>query len=349
MKLKEKLKALTEAVTSIEKQFGQGAVMILGSSPSGDQVPSFPSGSFGLDRALGIGGYPRGRLIEIYGPESSGKTTLTLHAIAEMQKLGGTCAFIDAEHALDVTYSQKLGVDVDKLLVAQPDHGEQALSIADTLVSSGGVDLIVIDSVAALVPKAELEGEMEAHQVGLQARMMSKAMRKLTGVTHRTESTIIFINQIRHKIGVSFGSPETTTGGNALKFYASVRLDVRKIGMIKDKKKEEALGNRVRTKVVKNKMAPPFRSAEFEIFFGEGIHRVAEIFDLAVAQDIIQKSGAHFSLDGERLAHGRDKALIHLREHPELLENLVARLSQTEPSQTAKQNLDTKNKDTKAA
>ncbi len=347
MKIKEKMKALTDAVTSIEKQFGQGAVMILGSAPSGDQVPSFPTGSFGLDRVLGIGGYPRGRIIEIYGPESSGKTTLTLHAIAEVQKLGGVAAFVDAEHALDVTYARRLGVDADKLLVAQPDHGEQALSITDTLISSGGVDLVVVDSVAALVPKVELEGEMEDHQVGLQARMMSKAMRKLTGVTHRTGATIFFINQIRHKIGVKFGSPETTTGGNALKFYASVRLDVRRIGAVKEKGSEDAVGNKTRVKVVKNKMAPPFRKAEFEIRFGEGINRIAEVFDLAVEQDVIKKSGAYFSLDGERLAHGRDNALVHLAEHPKIVESLTARLEGT--TDDGSENTEKKDKDEKAA
>ncbi|MCP4677885.1 MAG: recombinase RecA [Deltaproteobacteria bacterium] len=346
MKIKEKMKALTDAVASIEKQFGQGAVMILGSAPSGDRVPSFPSGSFGLDRVLGIGGYPRGRIIEIYGPESSGKTTLTLHAIAEIQKLGGVAAFVDAEHALDVTYARKVGVDADKLLVAQPDHGEQALSIVDTLISSGGVDLVVVDSVAALVPKAELEGEMDEHQVGLQARMMSKAMRKLTGVTHRTGATIFFINQIRQKIGVKFGSPETTTGGNALKFYASVRIDVRRIGSVKTKESEDAVGNKTRVKVVKNKMAPPFRKAEFEIRFGEGINRIAEVFDLAVEQDAVKKSGAYFSLDGERLAHGRDNALAHLAEHPEIVESLTGRLDETD---SASENTDKKDKGEKAA
>jgi recombination protein RecA len=325
MKIKEKMKLVTDAVASIEKQFGQGSVMMLGSAPSGGEIPSIPSGSISLDAALGIGGYPRGRLVEIYGPESSGKTTLTLHAVAEVQRAGGVCAFIDAEHALDVTWAAKLGVDVDKLLVAQPDHGEQALSIADTLVSSGGIDLVVIDSVAALVPRAELDGEMEDHQVGLQARMMSKAMRKLTGVTHRTGATIIFINQIRYKIGVKFGSPETTSGGNALKFYSSVRLDVRRAGQIK--KADEVLGNRVRVKVVKNKMAPPFRVAEFELGFGEGIRAVAEILDAAVEAGLVTRSGAYFHLDGERLAHGRDNAVAHLKENPAVVEDLRTRLA----------------------
>ncbi|MCP4606687.1 MAG: recombinase RecA [Proteobacteria bacterium] len=324
VKVKEKMKALTDAVASIEKQFGQGAVMMLGSAPSGDKIPSFTSGSFGLDRALGVGGYPRGRLIEIYGPESSGKTTLALHAIAEVQKQGGACAFVDAEHALDVTYARKLGVDADRLLVSQPDCGEQALEITDTLIQSGGISLVVIDSVAALTPKAELDGEMGDHHVGLQARMMSKAMRKLTAVTHRTESTIIFINQIRMKIGVSFGSPETTTGGNALKFFASVRVDVRRIGKVKDAK--ETVANRTRARVVKNKMAPPFREAEFEIRFGHGINRIAEVFDIAVEEDVIEKSGSYYALDGERMAHGRDNALDHLKAHPDVTDMLAGRI-----------------------
>jgi recombination protein RecA len=324
MKLKDKLKAVGEAVASIEKQFGEGAVMFLGSAPAGRQVPSIPSGSLGLDVALGVGGYPRGRVIEIYGPESSGKTTLTLHAIAEVQKAGGVAAFVDAEHALDVSYARRLGVDAERLLVAQPDHGEQALEITDTLIHSGGVDLVVIDSVAALTPKAELEGEMGDQHMGLQARMMSQAMRKLTGITHRTGSTIIFINQIRQKIGVQYGSNETTTGGNALKFYASVRVDVRRLGHVKDG--EQSVGAKTRAKVVKNKMAPPFRQAEFEIRYGEGISRAGEILDLAVARGVVGKSGASFSLDGERLAHGREKALAHLKEHPELAESLAARI-----------------------
>ncbi|MCK9458958.1 MAG: recombinase RecA [Proteobacteria bacterium] len=326
MSLKEKLKALGAALEKIEKQFGKGAVMRLGDAPNGDQIPSFSSGSIGLDRALGIGGYPRGRLIEIYGPESSGKTTLTLHAIAEVQRAGGIAAFIDAEHALDVAYARKLGVDVDQLLVAQPDHGEQALEIAYTLIQSESVDLVVIDSVAALVPKAELDGEVGDHHVGLQARMMSQAMRMLTGVTHRTASTVIFINQIRQKIGVTFGSPETTTGGNALKFYASVRLDVRRIGSIKKKGEEEAIGNRTRVKVTKNKMAPPFRRAEFDIIFGEGVCRAGELVDLAVAEGLFEKAGAWLSFEGERLGNGRDNAIAHLLEHPERADAVAARL-----------------------
>jgi len=318
MKLKGKLKTLADAVSSIEKQFGQGAVMFLGDAPTPDEVPSFPSGSIGLDRALGTGGYPRGRLIEVYGPESSGKTTLTLHAIAETHKQGGIAAFIDAEHALDVTYAKKLGVDVDRLLVAQPDYGEQALEIADTLIRSDGVDLVVIDSVAALVPKAELDGEIGDHQVGLQARMMSKAMRMLTGITHRTGSTVMFINQIRQKIGVQFGSPETTTGGNALKFYASVRLDVRRIGKVKEKDAEDAAGAKTRVRVVKNKMAPPFRKAEFEIRYGDGIHREAELLDLGAELGLVKKSGAHFSFDDSRIGYGREKTIARLKAEPEL-------------------------------
>jgi len=326
MKLKGKLKTLADAVSSIEKQFGQGAVMFLGDAPAPDQVPSFSTGSIGLDRALGTGGYPRGRLIEIYGPESSGKTTLTLHAIAEIHKRGGVAAFIDAEHALDVTYARKLGVEVDRLLVSQPDYGEQALEIADTLIRSEGVDLVVIDSVAALVPKAELDGEIGDHQVGLQARMMSKAMRMLTGITHRTGSTVMFINQIRQKIGVQFGSPETTTGGNALKFYASVRLDVRRIGQIKEKDAGDAVGARTRVRVVKNKMAPPFRKAEFEIRYGDGIHREAELIDLGAELDVIKKSGANFSYDGERIGYGREKAIARLRSEPELASRIEAQI-----------------------
>jgi recombination protein RecA len=308
--------------------------MYLGSAPSGKDIPSFSTGSVGLNRALGIGGYPKGRLIEIYGPESSGKTTLTLHAISEIQKQGGVCAFIDAEHALDVTYARKLGVDADNLLVSQPDCGEQALEIADTLIHSGGVDLVVIDSVAALAPKAELEGEMGDHHVGLQARMMSQAMRKLTAVTHRTGSTIIFINQTRQKIGVAFGNPETTTGGNALKFFASVRLDIRRIGQVKDTK--ETIGNKTRVKVVKNKMAPPFRAAEFEIRFSEGICREAEIFDMAVEEKVIEKAGAYFSLDGERFAHGREAAIAHFKANPQVASKIIERLSSEAPLEPAK-------------
>ena len=321
-KIKEKLASLKEVFASVQKQFGEGAIMRLGSAPSGLEIPSFSTGSLGLDIALGTGGYPRGRLIEIYGPESSGKTTLTLHAIA---------AFIDAEHALDVTYAAKLGVDVAELLVSQPDYGEQALEITDKLVGSGAVELVVVDSVAALTPKAELEGEMGDQHVGLQARMMSQAMRKLTGATHRTGTTIIFINQIRHKIGVQFGSPETTTGGNALKFYSSVRLDVRRSTKIKsgkgqDKQGDDTIGNRTIVKVVKNKMAPPFRRTEFDVLFGLGISRTAEVLDHAVELELIQKSGAYFSLDGTRIGHGRDNAVDYLREHPEIENDLAGRV-----------------------
>jgi recombination protein RecA len=325
--IKERLSALKEVMSNIEKQFGKGALMRLGSLPRGKAVPSFGSGSLGLDIALGIGGYPRGRLVEIYGPESSGKTTLTLHAVAEVQKTGGVCAFIDAEHALDVTYAEKLGVDVAELLVSQPDYGEQALEITERLVSSGAVALLVVDSVAALTPKAELEGEMGDHHVGLQARMMSQAMRKLTAAAHRTDTTIIFINQIRHKIGVQFGSPETTTGGNALKFYASVRLDVRKLGKIKDKKDANiTCGNRTVVKVVKNKMAPPFRQAEFEILFGTGIHRRGEILDHAALLELVQKSGAHYAMGSTKLGHGRDNALTFLKEHPDIANELSTKV-----------------------
>ncbi len=326
MKLKEKMKELSATVDRIEKQFGRGAVMRLGDIPSGDNIPSFSTGSLSIDRALGVGGYPRGRLIEIYGPESSGKTTLTLHAIAEAQRAGGIAAFIDAEHALDVTYARKLGVDVDQLLVSQPDHGEQALEIANTLIQSECVDLVVVDSVAALVPKAELDGEVGDHHVGLQARMMSQAMRMLTGVTHRTGATIFFVNQIRHKIGVTFGSPETTTGGNALKFYASVRLDIRRIGAIKKKGSDDSIGNRTRVKVMKNKMAPPFRMAEFEIIFGEGINREAELVDMGIEDGIVDKAGAWLSLDGERMGQGRENAMAYLLEHPNIALSLKERL-----------------------
>jgi recombination protein RecA len=320
MKMKEKAKSLKEALCRIERQFGKGSVMELGDRSAFLDVPSIPTGSLRLDAAMGMGGYPRGRIVEVYGPESSGKTTLTLHAAAEVQKQGGVCAFVDAEHALDVTYARALGVDVDKLLVSQPDYGEQALEITDILIRSEAIDLVVIDSVAALVPKAELEGEMIDHHVGLQARMMSKAMRKLTGAGYRTGATIFFINQIRHKIGVSFGSPETTTGGNALKFYASVRLDVRRIGRVKSG--EEVLGARTRVKVVKNKMAPPFREAEFEIRFGKGIYHIAEILDEAVDNDLVCKSGSWLSYGDEQLGQGREKSLAYLEDHPAVVETL---------------------------
>lgn len=325
--VKDKLMSLKEVLSAVDKQFGEGTLMRLGSAPSGENVPSFGSGSLSLDIAMGIGGYPRGRIIEIYGPESSGKTTLTLHAAAEIQKKGGICAFVDAEHALDVTYAKKLGVDANELLVSQPDYGEQALEITDKLVSSGAVDLVVVDSVAALTPKAELEGEMGDHHVGLQARMMSQAMRKLTSSAHKTGTSIIFINQIRHKIGVQFGSPETTTGGNALKFYASVRLDVRRLGKVKNKENpEETIGNKTIVKVVKNKMAPPFRQAEFEILFGVGIHRIGEVLDLASELDLIQKSGAYYSLGDVKLGHGRDNALSYLYDHLDVADSMAARV-----------------------
>jgi recombination protein RecA len=327
MNVKEKLKKLGHALAQIEKQFGKGSVMELGSARAHENIPCIPTGSLSLDEALGTGGYPQGRIVEVYGPESSGKTTLTLHAVAESQKLGGICAFIDAEHAIDLTYAKKLGVDVDKLLISQPDYGEQALDITDMLIRSGAVDLVVVDSVAALVPKAELDGEMADHHVGLQARMMSKAMRKLTGIAHQTSATIFFINQIRHKIGVSFGSPETTTGGNALKFYASVRLDVRRIGAVKNG--EVVLGNRTRVKVVKNKMAPPFRQAEFEIRFGEGIFAAGEIIDSAVERNIVTKAGSWLSLGGERLGQGREKAIVYMNENPKVKERLAQLLKES--------------------
>ncbi len=314
-------KALKLAIGSIEKAYGKGAIMRLGDGENGSEaVPVIPTGSVALDMALGVGGYPRGRIIEIYGPESSGKTTLTLHAIAEAQRLGGVAAFIDAEHALDVSYARKLGVNTEELLVAQPDHGEQALEIADTLVRSGAVDIIVIDSVAALVPKAEIEGEMGDSHVGLQARLMSQALRKLTGTVHKSNCTLFFINQIRMKIGVMFGSPETTSGGNALKFYASVRLDIRRIGTIKQG--EGAIGNRTRVKVVKNKLAPPFRVCEFDVLFGQGISKTGEILDLGSECGVVEKSGAWFSALGERLGQGRENARAFLAEHPEVADAL---------------------------
>ncbi|MDH5491873.1 MAG: recombinase RecA [Myxococcales bacterium] len=316
-------KALDLALGSIEKSYGKGAIMRLGDQPV-LQIPVVPTGSIGLDLALGVGGYPRGRIVEVYGPESSGKTTLTLHAIAEAQRRGGIAAFIDAEHALDPSYARRLGVDVDHLLVSQPDHGEQALEIADTLVRSGAVDVIVVDSVAALVPKAEIEGEMGDSHVGLQARLMSQALRKLTATVHKSSTTLFFINQIRMKIGVMFGSPETTSGGNALKFYCSQRLDIRRIGTIKVG--EEAVGNRVRVKVVKNKLAPPFRTCEFDILFGKGISRTGDILDLGVAASIVDKSGAWYSYSGERIGQGRDNARNFLEEHPEMLTEIEAKI-----------------------
>ncbi|AEG70121.1 recombinase RecA [Ralstonia solanacearum] len=319
----EKQKALAAALAQIEKQFGKGSIMKMGDAEV-EPVQVVSTGSLGLDVALGVGGLPRGRVVEIYGPESSGKTTLTLQVVAEMQKLGGTCAFIDAEHALDVTYADKLGVKVPDLLISQPDTGEQALEIADALVRSGSVDLIVIDSVAALVPKAEIEGEMGDALPGLQARLMSQALRKLTGTIKRTNCLVIFINQIRMKIGVMFGSPETTTGGNALKFYASVRLDIRRIGSIK--RGDDVVGNETKVKVVKNKVAPPFREAIFDILYGAGVSREGEIIDLGVEAKVVEKSGAWYSYNGERIGQGRDNCREFLRENPELareIENKV--------------------------
>lgn len=318
-----KEKALSSAISVLEKKYGSGAIMKLGSSVS-ELIESYPTGSLGLDIALGIGGLPKGRICEIYGPESSGKTTLALHMAAEVQKLGGTVVFIDAEHALDVGYARRLGVDTSKLLVSQPDCGEQALEICETLINSGSVDLIVVDSVAALVPRAEIDGEMGDQQPGMQARLMSKALRKLTAVASRFGTSILFINQIRMKIGVMFGSPETTTGGNALKFYASVRLDVRRLASIKDA--NDVTGNRVKVKVVKNKVAPPFRLAEFDINFNEGICKIGELIDLGVEQGIVDKAGAWYSFKGERLGQGREGSKQFLKEHPEIVdevENLI--------------------------
>ncbi len=320
----EKAKALAAALAQIEKQFGKGSIMRLGEGEVAEDLQVVSTGSLGLDIALGVGGLPRGRVVEIYGPESSGKTTLTLQVIAQMQKLGGVCAFIDAEHALDSQYAQKLGVDLQDLLISQPDTGEQALEIADALVRSGSVDVIVIDSVAALTPKAEIEGEMGDSLPGLQARLMSQALRKLTGTIKRTNCLVIFINQIRMKIGVMFGNPETTTGGNALKFYASVRLDIRRIGSIK--KGEEVIGSETKVKVVKNKVAPPFKQAEFDILYGEGISREGEIIDLGVAAKIVDKSGAWYAYKGEKIGQGKDNAREFLRENPGLaleIENAV--------------------------
>lgn len=319
-----KQKALSAALGQIEKQFGKGSIMRMGDSTAARDIEAISTGSLGLDIALGIGGLPKGRVVEIYGPESSGKTTLTLHVIAEAQKLGGTAAFIDAEHALDPQYAEKLGVDVDNLLVSQPDTGEQALEIADMLVRSGGVDVVVIDSVAALTPKAEIEGDMGDSHMGLQARLMSQALRKLTANIKRTNTLVIFINQIRMKIGVMFGSPETTTGGNALKFYASVRLDIRRIGSIK--KGEEILGNETRVKVVKNKVAPPFKQVEFDILYGEGISREGEIIDLGVQEKLIDKAGAWYSYNGEKIGQGKDNARQFLKDNPEISKTLQAEL-----------------------
>jgi len=319
----EKLKALKLTIDKIEKDFGKGSVMMMNEKGE-TQQEVVSTGSIGLDVALGIGGLPRGRVVEIYGPESSGKTTIATHVIAEAQKKGGMCAFIDAEHAFDSTYAQKLGVDVDNLLISQPDYGEQALEIADRLILSGALDVVVIDSVAALVPKSELEGEMGDSKMGLQARLMSQALRKLTATISKTNTICIFINQLREKIGVMFGNPETTTGGNALKFYASVRLDIRRLAQIKDG--EEAIGNRVKVKVVKNKVAPPFRSAEFDIVFGEGISKTGEIIDMGVELNIIQKSGSWFSYNSDKLGQGRDAVKQLLTDNPELANEIETRI-----------------------
>ena len=320
-----KLKALQAAMAKIEKDFGKGSIMKLGNE-NVEQVDVIPTGSIGLNAALGVGGYPRGRIIEIFGPESSGKTTLAIHAIAEAQKAGGIAAFIDAEHAFDRFYAKKLGVDIDNLFISQPDNGEQALEIADQLIRSSAIDIIVVDSVAALTPKAEIEGDMGDNKVGLQARLMSQALRKLTSTISKTNTTCIFINQLREKIGVMFGNPETTTGGNALKFYSSVRLDIRRVTSIKDG--ENVIGNQVRVKVVKNKVAPPFRKAEFEITFGEGISKVGELVDLGVEYGIVQKSGSWFSYQGSKLAQGRDATKNLLKDNPELCDEIETQIMQ---------------------
>ncbi|MDP6977887.1 MAG: recombinase RecA [Myxococcota bacterium] len=317
----ERAKALEMAVSSIEKQFGKGSILSMTDDAVDHGIPYFSSGSPSIDIALGIGGFPRGRVVEIYGPESSGKTTLTLHAIAEVQKTGGIAAFIDAEHALDVNYARRLGVQIEDLLVSQPDTGEQALEIADVLLRSGAVDIVVVDSVAALVPRAEIEGEMGDHHVGLQARLMSQALRKLTSTVARSGATVIFINQIRMKIGVMFGNPETTTGGNALKFYSSVRVDVRRIAALKDG--DQVVGNRTRVKVVKNKVAPPFRQAEFDIIYNEGISREGDLIDLGVEEGIVEKSGSWFSYDTERIGQGRENARRFLKENPDVAQRIA--------------------------
>ena len=320
---RDREKAIDMAVGQIEKQFGKGAIMRLGQN-SVTSVANISTGSISIDHALGIGGVPRGRVIEIYGPEASGKTTLTLQIIAQAQSNGGTAAFVDAEHALDPTYARKLGVDLDNLLVSQPDNGEQALEIVEMLVRSGGADVVVVDSVAALVPRAEIDGEMGDAQVGLQARLMSQALRKLTGVVAKSSTSLIFINQLREKIGVMFGSPETTTGGRALKFYSSVRIDIRRIGAIKDG--DQVTGNRTRVKIVKNKLAPPFRIAEFDLMYGEGVSREGDLLDLAVERRLVEKSGTWFSYSGERLGQGREKVKLFLKQHPEIFDSIDARV-----------------------
>ena len=320
-------KALAQALGQIEKQFGKGSVMRMGDSQASRDIEAISTGSIGLDVALGIGGLPKGRVVEIYGPESSGKTTLTLQVIAEAQKLGGTAAFVDAEHALDPGYAEKLGVNVDELLVSQPDTGEQALEITDMLVRSGAVDIVVVDSVAALTPKAEIEGEMGDSHMGLQARLMSQALRKLTGNIKRSNTMVVFINQIRMKIGVMFGSPETTTGGNALKFYSSVRLDIRRIGAIK--KGDEVIGNQTRVKVVKNKVSPPFKQAEFEILYGHGISRLGEVIDLGVQHGIVDKAGSWYSYGDDRIGQGKENVREYLRSHPEMADEIEGRIRET--------------------
>ena len=320
-----KSKALEAALSQIEKSFGKGSIMKLGEQ-EGIEIPSISTGSLGLDIALGIGGLPRGRIVEIYGPESSGKTTLTLHVIAEAQKIGGTCAFVDAEHALDPVYAKRIGVDIDNLIISQPDSGEQALEIADTLVRSGAIDVLVVDSVAALVPKAELEGEMGDQHMGLQARLMSQALRNLTASVSKSNALVIFINQIRMKIGVMFGNPETTTGGNALKFYSSVRMDIRRVGSIKDK--ENIIGNEARVKIVKNKVAPPFKTVDFDIMYNQGISREGEIIELGVQAGIIEKSGSWFSYNSERIGQGKENARQWLKDNPKIAEELIKKIKE---------------------
>jgi recombination protein RecA len=322
----DRSKALDAALSQIERAFGKGSIMKLGKNDKSMEIESISTGSLGLDIALGIGGLPRGRVVEIYGPESSGKTTLALHCLAEAQKKGGICAFIDAEHALDPVYARKLGVNVDELLISQPDHGEQALEIADTLVRSGAIDVLIVDSVAALVPRAELEGEMGDVQPGSQARLMSQALRKLTASISKSNTMVIFINQIRMKIGVMYGSPETTTGGHALKFYASVRLDIRRIGMIKDR--DEVTGNQTRVKVVKNKLAPPFKQVEFDIMYGEGVSKMGEIVDLGVKAGVVEKSGAWFSYDSQRIGQGRENAKLFLKSNPDIAAKIETAIRQ---------------------
>ena len=332
----EKLKAIDAAIMQIEKQYGKGAVMKLGDDTTANMnIEIIPTGSISLDLALGAGGYPKGRVIEIYGPESSGKTTLALHAVAEVQKFGGIAGFIDAEHALDPTYAKNIGVDIENLYISQPDNGEQALEIAESMVRSGAIDIIVVDSVAALVPRAEIDGEMGDQQVGLQARLMSKALRKLTGILSKTECTMIFINQLREKVGIMFGNPETTTGGRALKFYSSVRLDIRRKDSVKNG--GDVIGNHVKVKVVKNKIAPPFKEAEFDIIFGEGISKEGDILDTASTMNIVEKSGAWYSYDGEKIGQGREAAKLYLKAHPEICSAISEKIKESKGKLTAKE------------